>query len=313
MESSGSGIPQSEQPFYPSSPMEIMLTTILCLISIIVLAYIFVVLYRCICSRNYAEWRASWYSEKVDESSDDQVLLEAVPVVLEGHQQEIECIASDGVSVVSACLSGQLKVWDNTTGELLANIDRKSYFSIEELNKVGLDEDNVSDYESGSPPSRDDCFPKLLHPIKTDFSHIYEQNDDSVSAVNDKYDFTKIYNHLYHDFVPNTKQYNGNVDVKTMKRFSDYSLQQKQHIADMPKFYNEDNSCNSISSSLKSEHNFNNVQNGSINNLYNAKSNKLSPIWCIDYLDNLIVIGCADGRLEFWEGTTGRLKVLTLI
>lgn len=38
-----------------------------------------------------------------------------------------------------------------------------------------------------------------------------------------------------------------------------------------------------------------------------------SPIWCLDYLDNLIVIGCANGRLEFWEGTTGKLKVLLIL
>lgn len=84
--------------------MEILLTTILCFISALVLAYTVVVLYRCICSRNYAEWRASWFAEKSDESGDDQVLLEALPVVLEGHQQEIECIATDGTNIVSACL-----------------------------------------------------------------------------------------------------------------------------------------------------------------------------------------------------------------
>lgn len=33
------------------------------------------------------------------------------------------------------------------------------------------------------------------------------------------------------------------------------------------------------------------------------------PIWSMDYLDNLIVVGCANGQIEFWEGTTGRLKV----
>lgn len=33
------------------------------------------------------------------------------------------------------------------------------------------------------------------------------------------------------------------------------------------------------------------------------------PIWSMDYLDNLIVAGCANGQIEFWEGTTGRLKV----
>lgn len=33
------------------------------------------------------------------------------------------------------------------------------------------------------------------------------------------------------------------------------------------------------------------------------------PAWCIDYLDNLIAVGCANGQVEFWEGTTGKLKV----
>lgn len=35
----------------------------------------------------------------------------------------------------------------------------------------------------------------------------------------------------------------------------------------------------------------------------------VSPIWCMDFVDNLVVVGCADGRLEFWEGSTGKLKV----
>lgn len=125
MEVSGSNYHQSDRPFYPTSPMEIFLTTILCVISVLVLAYAFVVLYKCICSRNYAEWRASWTSEKTEER-EIPLLLEAVPVVLEGHQQEIECVATDGFSIVSSCLGGQLKVWDSITGELLAHIDRHS-------------------------------------------------------------------------------------------------------------------------------------------------------------------------------------------
>lgn len=121
-----SAIPQSEQPFYPTSVFAMILIAILCFISVIVLGYTFVVLYRCICSRNYAEWRASWFSEKNEENVEEQVLLEAVPVVLDGHQQEIECIATDGVNLVSSSLDGQLKVWDGSTGELVANVDRKS-------------------------------------------------------------------------------------------------------------------------------------------------------------------------------------------
>ena len=36
---------------------------------------------------------------------------------------------------------------------------------------------------------------------------------------------------------------------------------------------------------------------------------EVSSIWCMDYQENLIVTGCANGSLEFWEGTTGKFKV----
>ena len=51
--------------------------------------------------------------------------MEAVPLVLDGHPQEVECIATDGTVVVSSCLGGQLRVWDSNLGEPLAVIDRK--------------------------------------------------------------------------------------------------------------------------------------------------------------------------------------------
>lgn len=104
--------------------MEIFLTAILCVISIIVITYTLIVLYRCICSRNYAEWRASWWNERAEDGVDPPVLLEVLPVVVEGHMQQIECIATDGFTVVSCCLGGHLKIWDSNTGEQLAYIDR---------------------------------------------------------------------------------------------------------------------------------------------------------------------------------------------
>lgn len=88
--------------------MEIFLTTILCFISVIVLAYILVVIYRCVCSRNYAEWRASWYNDKIKDDKEEHFLLEAVPTVVEGHQHQIECLATDGKRIISACLGNQL-------------------------------------------------------------------------------------------------------------------------------------------------------------------------------------------------------------
>ncbi|KAJ8926743.1 hypothetical protein NQ314_020860 [Rhamnusium bicolor] len=307
-ESAGSTIPQAEQPFYPTSPMEILLTTILCLISVLVLAYTFVVLYRCVCSRNYAEWRASWFNEKTEESADDQVLLEAIPVALEGHQQEIECIATDGTNIVSACLGGQLKVWDNNTGELLAQIDRKSYFVDDKTQDLITEfDDTLSDYESGSPPSRDESFPRLLNKINTDFSHV---SDNSLSFSTDsKYDFNKSYRYFY---------FNHNYDVKPRKRYDGIREDSKRNS------FSERQSFSDSSKTKNCEHNsefsFRSDSVGSNRLMYlnrewsdsgnNISANRLSPIWCMDYLDNLIVIGCADGRIEFWEGTLGKLKCI---
>lgn len=35
----------------------------------------------------------------------------------------------------------------------------------------------------------------------------------------------------------------------------------------------------------------------------------ISPIWCLDCQDNIIVVGCASGVVEVWDASTGKLKV----
>lgn len=106
-----------------------MFTTILCFISVVVLAYGVFVLYKCICTRNYAEWRASWASDQIGnenkQSSTQQLIMEAVPTILDGHTEQIECLAADGCFVVSTCLLGEIRVWDINTAELQSVINRK--------------------------------------------------------------------------------------------------------------------------------------------------------------------------------------------
>ncbi|XP_022907413.1 sterol regulatory element-binding protein cleavage-activating protein [Onthophagus taurus] len=281
-------LPQSERPLYPTSPMEIFLITILAIISITVLAYIVVVLYKTVCSRNYAEWRTSWTKEKTDEAADVPVMLEVVPIVLKGHLQEVECLATDGTSVVSSCLGGQLKVWDSVTGELQSTIDRNFFFRKQRSNTIeDCDDNNISDYESSSPPSRESSllqFPSLKDKICLNFSNaLYKRVSDNQS---ERFDFGEDYRLLYSERPQNFQSHNKALSW----------LRQTEQYRD------EDTSLsceNLIQIDEKNE-----------KNAVFIKKYKFSPIWCMDFLDNLVVIGCADGRLEFWEGTTGKFKYI---
>ncbi len=43
-----------------TTPFELFLAAVFVLPTLVFLLYLAVVLYRCVCSRNYAEWRDSW-------------------------------------------------------------------------------------------------------------------------------------------------------------------------------------------------------------------------------------------------------------
>lgn len=145
-------VDKSSEPFIPTSPSELILIAVLCSVSILVLVYTLVMLYRCVCSRNYAEWRAGWSHDMSYIQHDSgiqvckilfyfivcvglnfnyilnlifyQVILEAVPIEFKGHTQSVECIATYGNIIVSTCLGGCINVWNALTGELISTIDR---------------------------------------------------------------------------------------------------------------------------------------------------------------------------------------------
>lgn len=306
----------SDQPFYPNSPMEIFLATILCAISVIVLAYTMVVLYRCVCTRNYAEWRASWSTERTDEPV-AQLVMEAVPMVLDGHCQEIECMVTDGESVVSSCLGGQLKVWDAATGEQLASIDRKIYFGGNPKHSdLSLEADDamLSDYESGSPPSRDEnsiSFPSLQKKINTNFSNLKLKpisNTPLDKQTRRSYDFGDHYRQLYLNHEPRE------LANSVRHRASALGTSSSSTAVNTARWVVNQTSMNLLGGARLHR----GVSAGAADlcpvgpsgeDYVGDGGGQIPPIWCIDYLDNLIVIGCANGRIEFWEGSTGKLKV----
>lgn len=342
----------ADAPFIPSSPMEIFLAAVLCLISVIVVAYTMVVLYRCICSRNYAEWRASWYQPEKAHDSATQLVLEALPLVLEGHTQEVECIATDSNTIASTCLAGHIRVWDATSGEQLVHIDRKQFFSSpkKNLNHVASDMDELmSDYESGSPPSRGEMegnnsfglySAATTVPYRKSSPGLYNmhraQNTNRNHSTGNTFDYDYQINEfgverrknvrrsLDSDYdLPDLKS-TINIKFSTMKRSSlQQNCEQGFDFGDHYKqlFEEHNRSIDELQKSESFEQLY--IPNGKVNSsgLVDSISSlstdrtvqimhSVSPIWCMDYQENLIVVGCANGSLEFWEGTTGRFKVI---
>ncbi|EZA50256.1 Sterol regulatory element-binding protein cleavage-activating protein [Ooceraea biroi] len=347
----------TDAPFVPSSPMEIFLAALLCLISVIVVAYTMVVLYRCICSRNYAEWRTSWHQQEKTHDSVTQLVLEAVPLVMEGHTQEVECIATDGNTVASTCLAGHIRVWDSTSGEQLAHIDRRQFFSgsPKNLSQMSPDADELmSDYESGSPPSRGEMeaaqslgFYSSVSPATYQgrLSRTYNaqrinsnnNNDQKRRSVGNSLD----YDYQIGEFANSDNKQKPRLrcslgsayDLPDLKpainiKFSSvkYTPSQKNYeqgfdFGERYKILLEEHN-KSIDKMQKSEAREQlNVMPGRLNNLAGSTSfintdraiqtsHVISAIWCMDYQENLIVVGCANGSLEFWEGTTGKFKCL---
>lgn len=343
----------TDAPFVPSSPMEIFLAALLCLISVIVVAYTMVVLYRCICSRNYAEWRASWYQQEKTHDSVTQLVLEAVPLVLEGHTQEVECVATDGNTVASTCLAGHIRIWDSTSGEQLAHIDRRQFFSGPQkmLNQTSPDADELmSDYESGSPPSRGEMEVAQSMGLYSQASAIYQgklspaynmrrinsndNNNHKRQSVGSTLDYDYQINELGNDskqkllrrsldsaydlpdlkpainikfstikYTPSQKNYDQGFDFgeryKTLLEEHNKSIEEMQKSKTREQINVLSTRSNNLVGSTSSINTDRTIQS----------SHNISAIWCMDYQENLIVVGCANGNLEFWEGTTGRFKV----
>lgn len=59
-----------------------------------------------------------------DKINDTQMVRESVPIELEGHRHQVECLACDGNMIISLCLAGSISVWDSYTGEQVAQASR---------------------------------------------------------------------------------------------------------------------------------------------------------------------------------------------
>ncbi|VVD04138.1 unnamed protein product [Leptidea sinapis] len=285
----------AELPMYPSTPMEVLLLTILCSISVAVIAYMMVVLYRCICSRHYAEWRASWteedeYRKIIAKQPAVQLVMEAVPLVVGGHSQEVECLVTDGEKIVSTCLQGSVHVWDSLNGDLITNIDRRAYFKFQSelLDRFKSRRSVDRDPPPGAATTQrlqEPDFVKLQRPevrlrkgalnnhlsqLRRHSSSRYRAPAGLSAAETTKYSFAKTFRELY--------------------------ISDEQSV----------NEVKQVTANSGDGHTNRCAEGGEAD--WRARPFGDSPVWCADFCNDLIVLGCADGRLEFWEATSSKLK-----
>ncbi|MBN3300807.1 SCAP protein, partial [Amia calva] len=84
-------------------------------------------LYRVLCPRNYGQNGVSVGRRRrgdlpCDDYGYSPPVSEISPLLLRGHNMDIECLASDGMLLASCCLAGQIRVWDAQTGDCLTVI-----------------------------------------------------------------------------------------------------------------------------------------------------------------------------------------------
>ncbi|XP_010213723.1 PREDICTED: sterol regulatory element-binding protein cleavage-activating protein-like, partial [Tinamus guttatus] len=115
----------------------------------IILVLLLFCLYRVFCPKNYGQNGHS-RRKRGDLPCDDYGYsppeTEIVPLVLRGHLMDIECLASDGMLLVSCCLVGQIRVWDAQTGDCLTVIPKP---------RLRRDSSGIFDYQEGWDQSPD--------------------------------------------------------------------------------------------------------------------------------------------------------------
>ncbi|XP_052752618.1 sterol regulatory element-binding protein cleavage-activating protein isoform X2 [Galleria mellonella] len=330
----------TELPIYPTTPMEILLLAILCAISVAVIAYMMMVLYRCICSRHYAEWRASWnedamYKKIIEKQPAVQLVMDAVPIVVTGHNQEVECLVTDGEKIVSSCLQGTIKVWDSQNGELLTNIDRNAYFRVQNdlLNHASAKKRKYTHKSLEGYPTSSDVSLKInqyqpVHKIQKRLSNhlsglrfrttMRDPTANLHPAETTKYEFAKVYRELYcseqTDDLYSCYETKENVDTTNLNISRKISAHSDRNTNENIFAYSpKDSSLSSFNNKSKLNYNSAKVRtevsetNKVTNFNWRDKLLEESPIWCMDFCNDLIILGCADGRIEFWEVTSRRI------
>ncbi|RWS31217.1 hypothetical protein B4U80_00513 [Leptotrombidium deliense] len=259
---------------------EVFFSITLSIPTLIFIIYVFVTLYRCMCSRNYAEWRSSW-SETLKMKSGtrtevDTIITETIPVMLPGHEQEIEFIATSEVTpfVVSCCMQGDVRVWDVLSGECHTFLKRVPSL----INKKNTERSSFKPHhkQSGSFSS-DSTYGSS--PGNGCFDHHYDSvsgkgdmNSPSIKSIDSPFHFS--------------------TQVESGYDFSPFAQPISKSII-------KDLILNAATNTVTD------VQSEMCANVNKESTLNYQSVWCIDICDKLIFLGCKNGQFEVWDALNG--------
>ncbi|XP_009075364.1 PREDICTED: sterol regulatory element-binding protein cleavage-activating protein, partial [Acanthisitta chloris] len=301
----------------------------------IILVLLLFCLYRVFCPKNYGQNGHS-RRRRGDLPCDDYGYsppeTEIVPLVLRGHLMDIECLASDGMLLVSCCLVGQIRVWDAQTGDCLTVIPKP---------RLRRDSSGIFDYQEGWDPSPEgkngleDSFesshqlkrllgppqpplfcdqPDLTSLIDTNFSEQVKvaESEPRLRAVGSRhrdtgYDFSSLVGKVYEEHSSSSCR---NVNFPGLSAHHGPPGLCGGSGRAMACGH-DDSSCRSLGDRGLGDRSF-----GDESCTGCDKSSSLpswggdleSSVWSLDLQGNLIVAGRSNGKLEVWDAIEGTLR-----
>lgn len=269
---------ESEETFIPSIPIfkyqpssmgEIILGITLALPTFLLFIYFMVILYRCICPRHYAEWRASWKSKatlkgqfpSLEIDPNTYLIMETLPIRLSGHEQEVDDVVCDENILCSICLNGDIRVWDAMSGECLTVISRSHRQRSRQMKT------------------------RKNKTVSVDFNSGLGNEDQTPNIPNSRLAFTWTPSDMDHNY---RSHYRWSSD-------SGMSSPTTVH-----------NDQNDVTNDTISSNDTTNVSSA-CNEEVHYSSLTFQPVWCMASKGSWLLLGCAGGRVELWDVLSGSL------
>nr|XP_056713725.1 sterol regulatory element-binding protein cleavage-activating protein [Euleptes europaea] len=290
----------------------------------ILLVLLLFCLYKILCPKTYGQAGLSHSRRRrgdlpCDDYGYSPPETEIIPLVLRGHLMDIECLASDGMLLVSCCLVGQIRVWDAQTGDCLTVIpkqglrrDNSGIFDYQDCwdqspnSQSGLE----NPFDSSRPFKRARSPPQpLLFSDQPDLTALIDTNfcEQAKAAPpeprhralcgrpkEEGYDFSSLVEKVYEEQgAPHSLSFAG------------FSAPLGQAAFRSPGCGGEEGVCGPRRSSLGDE------LSGGLEQpcpLPSWGGDFESSIWSLELQGNLIVAGRSNGRLEVWDAIEGTLQ-----